>query len=660
MKSYHISFFTRAVTRRTYSSVFAVAFFCLVSSIIAAPAKLQKALPERVGMDSAALGKIDAIVATGIRDKKMPGCVVAIGRRGKLVFCKAYGNRRLEAGKERMTTDTVFDLASLTKPIATATGIMILVERDKINLDDPVAEYIPEFAQNGKHAITVLQLLTHQGGLVPDNPLSDYTDGPKKAWERIFKLHPRSKPGEKFVYSDVGFIVLAELVRRVSGDNIHQFTQKNVFRKLAMQDTGYLPAKRLRRRAATTGRREGRWMKGEVHDPRCYRLGGISGHAGLFSTANDLAVYAEMLLGGGRYRGVRVMRPESVAEMTAPVKVSGGFRALGWDYLTGFSGNRGRSFSPRAFGHGGFTGTAMWIDPGLDMFVIFLSNRVHPDGKGAVNAIAGQVGTVAADAIRHTKTKKTRAKNAVLSGIDVLRRDGFKRLDGRRVGLITNQTGVARDGVSTVRLLHDAANVALCALFSPEHGIEGKLDEEGIGDSRDKNFGLKVYSLYGKTRKPTPQSLEGIDTLVFDIQDIGCRFYTYISTMGLAMQAAAENRVRFVVLDRPNPISGTVVSGPMLDRGRESFVAFHNLPIRHGMTVGELARLFRDELKLDLDLEVVPVEGWRRSDLFRRYRFALGEPVAEYAQLDRGDSVSRRRAFGDNQPFGWTRHAYAF
>ncbi len=204
----------------------------------------------------------------------------------------------------------------------------------------------------------------------------------------------------------------------------------------------------------------------------------------------------------------------------------------------------------------------------------------------------------------------------MLTGIDVLERDGFKQLQGRRVGLITNQTGVNRRGESTVRLLSAAKGVELRALFSPEHGIEGKLDVANIADASDAATGLKVFSLYGKTRRPTAESLAGIDTLVFDIQDIGTRFYTYVSTMGEAMIAAAEHKVRFVVLDRPNPIGGALVAGPVLDAGRESFTAFHRLPVRHGMTVGELARMINAERRLGVDLEVIRVDGWRRSDLF--------------------------------------------
>jgi len=561
-------------------------------------------------MDSQHLGQIDQVVGEGIEAGEMPGCVVMVGRRGKVVFFKAYGHRQVEPEPIRMTTDTVFDMASLTKPVATATSVMILVQEGKLRLDAPVAEYVPEFGNNGKEKITVRQLLTHQGGLTPDNALADYEDGPQKAWERIFALKLREPPGTKFVYTDVGYLMLGEVIRRASGQDVHEFSRDHIFRPLSMTETGYLPDEPLRRRAAPTEKRDGEWMRGEVHDPRAYLLGGIAGHAGLFSTATDLAVYAQMMLEGGQYQGVRILEPETLATMTTPYPVSSGRRGLGWDMRTGYSSNRGRTFSERAFGHGGFTGTVMWIDPGLELFVIFLSNRLHPDGKGTVNPLAGRIGTIVADSIAD------RPATTLLTGIDVLKRDEFRQLAGRRVGLITNQTGISREGVSTARLLHEAENVELVALFSPEHGLEGKLEVSRIADSRHKATGLRVFSLYGKTRRPTPEMLEGIDTLVFDIQDIGTRFYTYISTMGYAMEEAAKHNLGFVVLDRPNPIGGVEVAGPMLDAGRESFVAYHRLPVRHGMTVGELARMFKSELKLDLRLDVICMEGWQRADFF--------------------------------------------
>ncbi len=572
--------------------------------------ELPSALPAEVAMNAHHLGQIDRVVAEGIEAGEMPGCVVLVGRRGKIVFRKAYGDRQIKPERIPMTVDAVFDLASLTKPIATATSVMVLWERGRLRLCDPVADHIPEFGQNGKGKITVFELLTHQGGLTPDNALGDYRDGPDKTWARICTLKPRVPPGSKFLYTDVGYIVLGELVRRKSGKSVHEFSRDHIFRPLGMGETGYVPPEPLRQRAVPTEMRDGHWMRGEVHDPRSHLLGGIAGHAGLFSTAADLAVYAQMMLDGGQYDGVRVLQPETVRKMTRGYRVSSGFRGLGWDSKTGYSSNRGKPFSVHAFGHGGFTGTAMWVDPDLELFVIFLSSRLHPDGKGSVNPLAGRIGTIAAEAIRDNRAP------SVLTGIGVLRRDGFRQLAGRKVGLITNHTGIDREGTSTVRLLHEAENVTLAALFGPEHGFVGKLETATIADNRDTATGLPVYSLYGKTRRPTPKMLSGIDTLVFDIQDIGTRFYTYISTMGYAMEEAAAHGIRFVVLDRPNPIGGVEVDGPVLDPGRESFVAYHAIAVRHGMTIGELAMMFKEERNLDLDLEVIRLEGWRPNDLF--------------------------------------------
>ena len=601
----------------------------LLLAASAAAAGLPHGEPEAAGMDSGHLKRIDEIVAEGLVEKRMPGCVVCIGRRGKIVLLKAYGNKQLRPSEAPMTTDTVFDMASITKPVATATSIMLLIERGQLKLGDRVSAHIPEFAANEKGEITVFDLLTHQSGLLPDNALADYNDGPEKSLERICALKLQAPTGTRLIYSDVNYILLAELVKRISGRSVHEFSRDHIYRPLGMNETGYLPGEELKARAAPTEERDGHWMQGEVHDPRAFKLGGVAGHAGLFSTAEDLAVYAQMMIGGGEHGGVRILAPQTVATMTRGYRIQGGsrstmqgvpanppiyLRGLGWDKRSGYSINRGELLTDAAFGHGGFTGTVLWIDPELELFVIFLSNRVHPDGKGLVNPLAGRIGTVAAGAIRDTTKTGPPLPREVLTGIDVLVRDGFRQLAGRKVGLITNHTGRSRDGQSTVQLLHDAKGLQLAALFSPEHGFEGKLDVSKIGDTKDASTGLKVHSLYGETRRPTAAMLEDIDTIVFDIQDIGARFYTYVSTMGEAMQAAAEHKKRFVVLDRPNPIGGVAVAGPMLDRGQESFVGFHRLPVRHGMTIGELGRLFKAELKLDLDLEVIQCEGWRRAD----------------------------------------------
>ena len=346
------------------------------------------------------LAIIDDIVDEGLRQKKMPGCVVLIGHKDEVIYHKAFGYRQLVPEQQPMLLDTVFDLASLTKPIATATSIMTLVESGKVDLDAAVASYIPEFAANGKDTITVRQLLTHTGGLIPDNSIKDYKDGPERAFENIHQLPTYVPPGTKFVYSDVGFIVLAELVQRISGLTIHEYSQQHIFAPLAMKETGYLPAALLKQRAAVTQERDGKPMRGEVHDPRAWALGGVAGHAGLFSTARDLATFAQAMINRGSLGDTCILKPSTFDLMTAPVDVSSGLRTLGWDMRSTYSSNRGDFFSKAAFGHGGFTGTALWIDPQRKLYVIFLSNRVHPDGNGSVNSLAGRIATIAGAAIQ--------------------------------------------------------------------------------------------------------------------------------------------------------------------------------------------------------------------------------------------------------------------
>ena len=393
-----------------------------------------------------------------------------------------------------------------------------------------------------------------------------------------------------------------------------------------------------------------RMLRGEVHDPTSNRMGGVAGHAGLFSTADDLAIYCQMILNGGEYGGARILSPLGVAEMTRPRQVTedGGARGLGWDVNTTFSSNRGDIFPEGSFGHTGFTGTSLWLDPASETFVVFLSNRVHPDGKGDVGPLRGRVANVVASAITDVSvTGRAQSEQAqyvkemltglakftfevaearradeggalapgqadVLNGIDVLARDGFKELQNLRVGLITNHTGRDRAGRQTIDVLRDAPGVKLTSLFSPEHGIRGEADEK-VSDSKDEKTGLPVYSLYGETRRPKPEQLKELDALVFDIQDVGARFYTYGTTMGLCMEAAAERKLKFVLLDRPNPSTGLIVDGPIAEKSHLGFTAYAPIPVSHGMTLGELARLYNDHFAIHCDLTVVPLEGWRRS-----------------------------------------------
>jgi len=554
----------------------------------------------------------DQLINDAIGRKELPGAVLLVGQGDKIVYRTAYGLRTADPQPVAMTTDTIFDMASVTKTVACATSVMILVDRGKLSLPDKVARYIPAFAANGKENITVEQLLLHRGGLVADNPMQDYYDGPAKAWERIWNLHTVYKPGTGFKYTDMGYIVLGELVKVIDGRPLDQFAREEIFKPLGMKDTMYTPPQRLWDRCAPTEKRDGKWMIGQVHDPRAWALGGIAGHAGLFSTADDLARWCRMILNKGTLDGRRILSQLTVEAMTAQrcLPEGTGCRGYGLDISTSYSSPRGDLFQMgTTFGHTGFTGTSFWIDPNHDGYVILLSNAIHPDGKGTVIELRRRVATAVAAAI----TGKAYGPPAeVLCGIDVLKRDGFKLLAGRKLALITNHTGRDREGNRTVDLLLKAPDVKLVKLFSPEHGFYGQLDEK-VGDTVDKATGLKVYSLYGQTRRPTPEMLEGVDTIVYDIQDVGARFYTYSATLGYALEAAGKHKLKMVVLDRPNPITGLTVDGPIADKDRYGFTAYGPLPVVHGMTFGELALMCNTEYAINCELTVVELQGWRRS-----------------------------------------------
>lgn len=554
--------------------------------------------------------RADTLINTAVERGQIPGAVLLVGKGDRVLSRRAYGARSLQPAREAMTPDTIFDLASLSKPVGCATAVMLLAERGKLTLTDPVAKYLPVFAANGKAGVTIEQLLLHRGGLIPDNPIEDYLHGRSEAINRIMNLSPVAEPGTKFIYTDVGYIVLGEVVLAVSGRPLDQFAREEIFAPLRMADTKYRPDEAIRARIAPTERREDRWMVGEVHDPRAHALGGVAGHAGLFGTADDLARYCRMILGGGRLGGTRLLSETTVREMTTPRPLPDGSdaRSYGFDVDTPYSSARGDRF-PRgvSFGHTGFTGTMFWMDPASKSFVILLANSVHPDGRGTIVPLRRYVSTAVAEALLGPAQPA-----GVQSGIDILKRDGFKQLKGRHVAIVTNHTGKDREGQRTIDLLKNAPGVTVRRLFSPEHGLFGALDEK-VGHTVDRQTGLPVFSLYGETRRPTAEMLQGIDTIVFDVQDIGARFYTYISTLGLCMEEAAKRKIKLVVLDRPNPNTGQTVEGPVAQKKHFSFICYGPLPVAHGMTVGELARFFNDEMKINCDLEVVQMEGWNRS-----------------------------------------------
>ncbi len=420
------------------------------------------------------------------------------------MFLRAYGLRSKDPEERPMTVDTVFDLASLTKVVATAPSIHLLAEQGKIKLSAPVARYLPAFGAKGKEAITVEQLLLHTGGLVADNPLTDYRGGRAEALGRIDALAPAHDPGSAFEYSDVGYIVLGELVEAVSGQPLDVFAREHLFAPLGMDDTAYDPGAALLARAAPTEPRDGAMLEGEVHDPRAHLLGGVAGHAGLFSTAADLARFAAMLLDKGKPgpgSPARVLAPSTLRAMTTPRDLpDGAKRTLGWDVRPGLAGG------PGGYGHTGFTGTSLWIDPASDTAIIVLTSRLYPDGKGDPRRLRREVVAAAARRARGA-TAAPRATGKVLTGIDVLERDGFARFRGHRVGLVTNASGVDRSGARTADVLRAAPGVTLVALFSPEHGsCAAGADGAGWATSATSARGCRSTASTASARGRRPSS----------------------------------------------------------------------------------------------------------------------------------------------------------
>ncbi|MDZ4286336.1 MAG: DUF1343 domain-containing protein [Prosthecobacter sp.] len=576
--------------------------------------------------DPSALLDLEKVLDTAIAKKNPPGAILWL-ERAEQKHTWVKGARALVPAREEMTQDTVFDAASLTKILATTTSVMILFEQGKLDLEAPVSRYLPAFIGEGRERILIRHLLTHTSGLKPGIPKEPAWTGYDTGIRLALQTVPDAPPEIFFRYSDLNFILLGEMVRTVSGQSLDAFAQSRIFAPLKMTSTRYLPPAGWQPRIAPTEKDEnGVMLRGVVHDPSARRMGGVAGHAGVFTTVDDLVRFARMILGEGELDGVRILKAETVHRMQAvqtPITVLER-RGFGWDIESLYSRPRGGLFPGGSFGHTGFTGTSLWIDPFSKTFVIFLSSRLHPDGKGNVRDLYEQLGTAAAKCVQGIdfnavtgalpKRKPTYIPT-VLNGIDVLQRDHFAALSGLRIGLITNHTGINASRASTIDLLANAPQVKLRALFSPEHGIRGALDQAKITDSLDKKTGLPIHSLYGERRAPTAEQLADLDALVFDIQDIGCRFYTYISTLRLCMEAAAKANKKFFVLDRVNPIGGLAIEGPAIV-DKETFTATHPIPIRHGMTVGELARLMNSERSLGTDLHVIPVEGWRRDWLF--------------------------------------------
>jgi uncharacterized protein YbbC (DUF1343 family) len=545
---------------------------------------------------------VEQLVSAAIARGELPGCVIEIGTRAGTRFARAFGER---TRGEPMTIDTLFDLASLTKPL-TAAALLLLVDEGKLELDQPAARYLPELATTDKRRITLRQLLLHTSGLPRVGPLSQVEHGREAARASIAAMRSIAAPGARFEYGDLGYLLLGEIVAQVAGMPLEAFMRQRLFEPLGMRDTHYRTSREELGRVAPTELRDEQVIRGVVDDPRAYRLGGVAGHAGVFSTASDVARFARMLLSGGELEARRVLTSATATKMLTPTRAGVASRALGWDVQSAYSQGRGSLLSRSAIGHGGYTGTSVWIDPERDLYVVVLSNRVHVGARGTLHPLASSIADVAVRALATDTATSARPR----VGIDVLHAEAYARLRGRTVAVLTHAAARDQQGVSTLDRLIAAPSVQLRAILTPEHGLSGKLEGK-VGDQRYRD--LPVYSLYGKTRRPSAEMLRGVDTLVIDLVDVGTRFYTYMSSVAVLLEVASELGLSVLLLDRPNPLDGIHVEGPISEPAFASFVNYQPLPLRHGMTAGELARFVVSARGLQTRLAVVRIEGWNRA-----------------------------------------------
>jgi len=576
---------------------------------------------------------IGEAAADAVQSREIPGVVVLVGRGDDIVFQHAYGWRRLLPQQEPMTLDTIFDIASLTKPFGTTLAVMSLVERGEVKLDAPLGHYLREFRGPRHEGVTIRRLLEHSAGLPAIPPEGSLRGGFPAAARALAAAPLDYPPGSAFEYSDTGFILLGEMVRRVSGLPLDRYLDKTVFKPLGLRSTWFHTPASVRARIAPTEFNNGVLLTGEVHDPRARALGGVAGHAGMFSTVADLARICRMLVDQGSVDGHRVLKASTVAAMWT--RQSGGTRALGWDVASPYATRMQTFFPMGSVGHTGYTGTAVWIDPPTRTYMLILTNRVHPSGGGAakilelrqrISAVIGAalfappLAAAAADgelrspaADDPTPPARVVSRTPVRTGLDVLASQHFDVLAGYSVGLVTNQTGVDTAGRRGIDLIAGAApRVRLQAIFSPEHGLSGEATTE-VPNGLDPATGLPVWSLYGATRRPTAEMLRGVNLLVYDMQDVGTRYYTYLTTLVYVMEEAARRGIPLMVLDRPDPITGSVVEGPLIDPDLESFTAPHAIPVRPGMTIGEFARMVAAERNIPVALTVVKMDGWTRG-----------------------------------------------
>lgn len=534
-----------------------------------------------------------------------PGAVAYVGTPSATLFHEAVGRRQIEPEPQPAALDTPYDIASLTKVIATATAVMRLRNAGALELDQPIEDLLPEAGFRG---VTIRHLLTHTSGLHAGLPYYKDLNTLDAMFERYAVRGSDWTPGTRRRYSDVGFMLLGRIVERVCGQPLDAYCAKHIFGPLGMTRTAFNPPAAWAGNCAATEACP--WRRcvvcGRVHDENAYAVGGVAGHAGLFSTAPDLAKFCRGLLEG------RVLKTETLAEMIrlgqTPVYP---WQGLGWKMNPWRCGAEGYLPSRHAFGHTGWTGVSLWIDHASGLFAILLGNTCHPIRAARDNETFRRVFH---DAV--ARAFYPRQAN-VHTGLDWLFWKGCRPIRGQRVGLLTNRAAVDELGRPILDVLRLSGEVRVTRIFTPEHGFAADVEAgEQVGDATLAK--IPVTSLYGKRKAPTATELRGIDVLVADLQDVGARYYTYMATLLDCMKACAQSRTPVVVLDRPNPLGG-LTEGPVA-RDTGSLVCCAPIPARHGLTLGELALFFHEHVMnktKQLDVTVCPIDQWNRGRLFR-------------------------------------------
>ncbi len=584
------------------------------------PEWLELVSPGSLGMDPEMLKEVDILIEQAIAIGHTPGAVVAIGRGNKMSFLKGYGNRQLYPEKEKITLDTIFDLASVTKVASAATAMAVVIDQGKVSPNDLVIKYFPEFGSKGKDKITLRHLLTHTSGIGYYG--SDVTGTKEYLFKVLCSLELVFPVGEKFDYNDNNPLMLGHIVEKVSGQNLRDFTLENIYKPLGMLDTMYNPDLKRVERTAATEMRDGIWYKGVVNDFNTYNLGGIAGDTGLFSTAPDLAILSALWLGKGTFvrkdgSKLRLFKESTYETITASQFLNVGVRGLLWDKRSG-SKNRPWNMSPEAIGHGGWTGTSIWVDPKLDLFVIMLGNRRHPFGKTPnIYPVAAGIGAVAVNSIlRKNETLSlyydqkvkfsTRQRPVPVS---------LESLKGNRIGLIVSREEIDHPNGLPAQFKRNGIGIA--ALYFPDES-----STESASESKqfvpaplktDAYTGAPVYALTRDCLWILPQMIHSSKTVVFGLKaSRDCpddSFWFITSVLGHTLQSASDHKLRYAIVDFPGPPANKFIDIKDLTDKLKPFGVYSRQARQFGLTFGDIASKINEEQSLELQIESISVTG---------------------------------------------------